>query len=621
MAVSDATVSAQVTAATAASQNAITQANAFLNALGASIEGVTPLADPPYVDAPMGVFTPGPVVIDADAPVRPDIETPLDSINSGVLTAPTLVLPTVSFPAIPEFMSVEPVVTFPAVPSVIDPNLPAEPSINAIVAPVKPDFVYPAAPVIDLNINVPTMPVLVMPDFSGVLPTDDLVPPVNDGIDWSEDEYFSQLLEDIYSKLDTDVVNGGTGLGAAVEQALWDRDIERETTAFNDSIDNTISTWSERRMPLPDGVIDAQLEKLRLDFADKRTELSRKIMIEQAELALKNTQWAVEKGIDLENILIAHHDRVAERALKAAMATIEFGISIFQAQLSAFNGRVAYYTAQAQVYEARVRAELAKVEAFRAQIEAMKAEVSLRMALVEIYKAQIDAIVSQVNAYKIEVEAVNLIAQNEKLKIDLFKAQIDAFSAQISAKAAEYELYKAQISGEMAKVQTYEASARAYTARVEGAKAQVDALSTQVRTEGDMQRLRIESFTAEISKYKSDVDAALGKVQALTALYGSDIQKYGAIVSKGEAVARVDLMGAQIMNESMRTNLTMSLEAAKTNLAAFIQIATSKNTALQSGGQIYATLAGAAMQAINTVIQYGAQENRNFSGTGITPGT
>lgn len=85
-----------------------------------------------------------------------------------------------------------------------------------------------------------------------------------------------------------------------VEEAIIRREHERAIQIQNDTIDRINAEWSRMRAPLPNGVLVAAIEEAELNFANKRLDASRDILLKNFEL----TQSNVHKAVDGYGILI-----------------------------------------------------------------------------------------------------------------------------------------------------------------------------------------------------------------------------------------------------------------------------------------------------------------------------
>ena len=435
-------VATRITQAETLTASIISDTEAFMQALRAAATDI----EIPYIDYMPTIFSPASIQINAEPPVA-NTDGEIDTVNPPNSFTPAAV--TLNVDNIPELEATEPQINLPSAPDTVLPNMPAEPTTVDISTPAKPNYNLPTAPNIS-DFAIPTPPSIVIPQFGGTMPVNSLVAP-SGSLEWSEAEYQSALLDAVKAKLLADVQNGSTGLGEAVLDALWAKQSERDEIAYADAVDKVIDEWSGRGFPLPDGVVSAAVDEMATEFANRRQDRARDITYKEAELIQKNTHFILSTSLGVETMLVQHADNVAERSLRAAMATLELGIAIFDAQVRNYNAQLDAYRVQAQVYESLIRAELIKIEVYRAQIEGTKLRVEVQNQYVEIYKAQIEAVDTILKTYKTEMEAANIQANVERTKVDIFRSQVAGYMAQVQAKTAEYGMFKSQIEGEMAK--------------------------------------------------------------------------------------------------------------------------------------------------------------------------
>jgi hypothetical protein len=228
--------------------------------------------------------------------------------------------------------------------------------------------------------------------------------PSEDDFAYTEVEYASDLLAILKNKLAADVV-GGTGLAPAIEDAIWLRDEERFNLAQQAAIDTAVGAWAARGFSMPAGVVqdavDEIVEKSRMD----RITRSRDIMIKQADLTQKNVQAAIANGINLENILISHHDRVQDRALAAAKTVIEIGIAIMDAQVRRLAAITDLSKTEIEAYVAIEKFKLDKY-ATSVQVFVQKSQIALGQV-----KAYTDLFQSEAEIYKADLSKAEAFAR------------------------------------------------------------------------------------------------------------------------------------------------------------------------------------------------------------------
>jgi hypothetical protein len=273
---------------------------------------------------------------------------------------------------IPTFTTPEPAINLPTAPAAFSGT------IAGSAPTVKDDFSFPDAPVSVLptvpsfeSLNIPVAPTVNVPSFSQVLPSaTGVVVPAN-SFYWGEESPFSDTcLTAVKDKLCDWLQNGGTGLVPHVEQAIFDRGRNREDINAVRSEAQILTEQASRGFSRPQGSTFAAVDLLAQETQNKVADLSREIMIKQADLEQQNMQFAIQQTIALESALISENQQIQARSFEAAKYTQEVAIQLYNAQIAKVNLELEAFKSYAAAYEAQVRSELAKVEIFKAEIEA-----------------------------------------------------------------------------------------------------------------------------------------------------------------------------------------------------------------------------------------------------------
>lgn len=478
---------------------------------------------------------------------------------------------TVGTIAIEDFTETAPVINEPTPPDPLNVNPPDIYAPQNINIPTIPEYPLPAIPVLT-DYVIPDPPSFVIPEFDGILPDFDIVEP-DTNFEFHEVEYQSALLDAVKAKLLNDVVNGGTGLGADIETAIWERKQERDEIAMNESIDTLIDTWASRNFPLPNGDLNGGIQEILEKQRLARIDSSRDISIEQANLAQKNTQFSIEKSITLEQILIQHSDNVAERGLKAALATVEMSIAVFNSRVAWHNAKLERYKVEHFAYESRIKVEMLKADIYKVMIEATKARGDIQMHFVELYKAQIEGIQALIGIWKLRMEGAQLEENLERAKLDASRVQIEAFSSLINAKTAEYGMYKAKWEGEAQKVNIFESKVRAFTATTEAKKALADILIAQANADIQVQKNKIDIYQTNANVFKIEADVAFERARTTLALIDSDIKYYDSQVRGEEVRVRADVDIAKASAEIVSSVIRGTSDAYTAKAQTFKAIA------------------------------------------------
>lgn len=285
---------------------------------------------------------------------------------------------------------------------------------------------------------LPDAPVISFPDLT--IPDLDVPIP---GFNYSDSPYFSALREALKAKLAAGVTNGGTGLGADVENAIWTRQLDRDQQARRDRLDAISSEWAESGFELPDGALAAQLTTVDVEYLNNRQTASKDIAIKQAELARQQSEVFYKEANQLENTMEGKHTSDQARALEAAKVEPEIVLNTFQAHVAkikvmgeVYNALAAKANAQAQVFKSQVDGYTATAQV---SAEAVKASTQLYGAKVEGAKAASES------KWRTDINKIEQIKNYLTLRIEGMKA-LATLSAQVTAAMATSVSTSASIS-------------------------------------------------------------------------------------------------------------------------------------------------------------------------------
>lgn len=583
---------AQSIAAFAYSRAAVV--DGFVNDLSTAVLGLqAPTISPEF---PVGGSAPAVQIPDA-----PTFAAPV-WISPAIPTAFTELLETADLEVEP-FDDNPPAIFYASPPEAFSETLPDAPGVNltfddptlTVTLPAVPDF---------LALSVTPFSGLNMPTFAASEPTIDLVAPsIREYTPGSQ--YTSSLLETTKAALEARIRDGGTGLTAEVENAIWDRGREREARTQAEAL-MRLDEMEELGYALPPGIyLDARTKLITEgSYADRG--ISREVMIKSAELELDQVKHALTTAVQLEGQLLDYTNAVEQRLFDSTRYATEAGIQIYNARVQAFGAMVDMYRAKVAVYEAQVRAEVSKVEAYRAQIAAEEAKAQINRALVDRYKVQVDAALSNIEIYKAQIAGIQTKAEIEKMKVMVFGEQVRAYGAKVTAYTAGIEAYRAQLSAEQTKQQVYQSQVEAFTARVNAASRQIEARISAYKG-------RIDAKVAEYESYKSQVQGEASRVQALAQVSGVVADVYKAQVTGAVGFNEVLTKQWQATLDQNQRTAEIAINAAKANAELYITTRSLALDAAKTGAQVSAQIGAAAINAVNVTGSVSSSES--YSGS------
>ena len=520
-------------------------------------------------------------------------------------------------PPLPPDLSVS--INIPPAPTFAAPPKPNRPNINTdITLPDAPTVNFGSTPSLR-DIDLPDFKPPAMPVFSAIAPTFEVADPTM-VLNWAEPVYQSEVLADLTAWV-REHMQGGLGIPAAVEDALFARARERESVEAHRAVQEAVDTWAARDFTMPPGMLVKQTNAIHEQSRLKAAELNRDIWAEATKMQIESIRFAVQQGVALEQLIQNAHQNMCNRLFESAKFLAQGMLEVYRAKVSAFEARCKAFDALVAQYKAHVDGVMAYYEGFKAQIQGAIAQGQLNEQLVEVYKAGITAEQAKVEVFASQMKAAAVEAEVIKAQFDGYRADVQAFAELVGAEKAKFDAYTAQVNGETAKAQVVEARARGYAAQVQGYAAGAEVALKQEQIVIENNRNKVQEFLAGIERFKA-------KVQQEVALGQYDIEAFRGRVAAYEAGARMDAAHAELQvrvaESQQRTNIAFSEMVQKRYEANINEAVQRANIALESAkaqGAFAAQMAAGAMSALNVsagVSGSGTQSASSYSSDNTT---
>lgn len=413
----------------------------------------------------------------------------------------------------------------------------AAPAVASIQSPITRP-VKPVTPAVVLG----PMRDIILPDVPAInFPTIDITPPVYNipaPRQWSFDVgnvliSDDPLVMECVSRLINNIRYGGTGLTPAIEDAIWNRDLERNEQTLQDSTDKLVQVWAKTGFSLPDGMLAHSVAELQKEYENRRLDRSREISIKQAELEQNNLFKSIELSISLFTNIIGLLIKYEALVLEAQEMTAKYANEYIDLQIKAYMAKVDAYKAMAQVHEMMIRAELAKVEVYKAQIEGQKLIGDINEQTVKIYSERMRAIAIMIDAYKTEIQAMTAEMELEKTKIEANKLQFDAWAKIADVAMAKYsgevEMYKAASHVNISRAELYSKQAEAEAKINQGyVELKVKSLEANNRAMDLKANITMEALKGVAQSYSTMAAGAMAALNANASMSYNESQIIGS---------------------------------------------------------------------------------------------
>ena len=536
--------------------------------------------------------------------INPSFITPstsvIDAAGDSLAALAVPVSPTLlaAVPAFPTQDVERPTVNLPATPGTNVGEAPGDaPVVTEYATPDAPTITLPSVPTFE-ELQIPAAPSFSIPSFAQTAPTFNLAPPTAQ-FDFVDDEYVSVLHDPLVTKLLTDLENGGYGIEADDEAALWARARDRAESAARVAVDNIMRQAVQTSFPMPQGALFAQLEKARADAISAMQEANREIALKRADMYVENRKFTIQEVRQYEQILRNFFIATQERMLNAAKAAVELSLAVYDASVRNFSAQLESYRVGAQVFETRIRAELAKAEVYKAQIEAENLRGQFNKLRTDVYVAQLTGIRTNVDLYKSRLEAVDMLSRIQAQKVEIFRTRVQAYAMKVQAKAAEYDMYKAAVQGETAKLDVYKTDIQAYESKVRTEEARVRSLTAA-------NEATIAQYKARLAQYQATLDSRAKVVDARTESEKLRISALNANVSSYRALADAVIAGVTARKDAQRMNnewniaaVNSRVEITRQRLEQLKSTVANRTTIDKAGAEMFMTAMSAAITTVS----------------------
>lgn len=265
-------------------------------------------------------------------------------------------------------------------------------------------------------------------DFTAI----DNATPTSTLFSYSEDvpASFTGLMGDLQGHLTSILDDNGQGLlGASVENALINRETERDLLINQDAMQKVSAEWSKRRIPYPSGGFFNALTQVNTEYQNKRLDKSREIEVEARKIEIDVLKTTLSETNQLLGKIMDYNNKYWDRKLQAAKATVDIALEILKATIEKLKAKAEIYATDVQGFAAYMNAVThvadSEIAAIKAKVEFAVGEGNIK---IEGIKANIQQHVAE---YQTSAELAKAVAQVTSQLAASAMAAVSA-SAQIS---------------------------------------------------------------------------------------------------------------------------------------------------------------------------------------------
>jgi len=561
----------------------------------------------PFVAPTAPVYEPSGVDLSA-MPAVPSITEPsFSALNS--LSAPNSTVP--AAPSLDTITSPE------LTPITFDSSAPV---LDEITTPEAGVYLLPDVPLLDA-LNLPSAPVvdfeaftLVRPEFqdpTSELYNNDYVRNANESraaIFTSVDDAFHTAQDEFNLRTGNNdkaltrlglMLDGGSGLPAPIEQALFDRGISRDQITSQQAVVQSYDEWAARGFSLPGATLLARVQEIRQKNRDSYSQVNRDLTIEFYKQEIDNLRFAVEKGIALQGQLFDQYLRMHDAGRTMADRAFDVAKAIFDARVEIFRINLQIYAADIDAFKARLQIELARLDVYKSELEALRVQNDINDQRVKIYLAQLQAVDTQVQIFKSRVEAANLQIETQKSRVELYKGRIEAYKTSLEGEKVKVDIYTAQLAGQENRAKIYESQVRGFASVIEAYSAEATVEVAKIDARNRDNDSRNKRYETQVQAWNTQVTAQLSRLQALTEVFRARVAGYTAELGAESARIQGESRNVELVLESERAKLAGRLKVGDQSIAQMQHATQMGLEAINTAARTLSQLAASAMSAIN----------------------
>ncbi len=148
-----------------------------------------------------------------------------------------------------------------------------------------------------------------------------------------------------------EMLEGGLGIPADVEDQLWQRDRARVLTEVARANQEVVESFAARRYPVPPGAAVHQMQMQQIAAQDKIAQQSRDVAIKHAEILIENVKFAVQQALDYRIKGIAAAAEYIKTLALGPEIAMKLATSAADAQAKLISAANTYYGSRIRIEE------------------------------------------------------------------------------------------------------------------------------------------------------------------------------------------------------------------------------------------------------------------------------
>jgi len=175
------------------------------------------------------------------------------------------------------------------------------------------------------------------PNFSSDTPAPGLPTVPDNNFDWEAGELTTEMYLSLYTQINTDIANGGTGFTDEIHAAIVARELSARRISEERTYQGALDNVGNDGFALPSGQVAAMELIFAQDIEAQNQAVVNDLLAKDFDLAQRNKEFSINSGLKLEEMIRNTFAQLEGYSLDAAKAAQMYIIQTFEAALNRFD--------------------------------------------------------------------------------------------------------------------------------------------------------------------------------------------------------------------------------------------------------------------------------------------
>jgi hypothetical protein len=376
---------------------------------------------------------------------------------------------------------------------------------------------------------------------------------------------------------------------------------------------------ASRGWAMPGGVMLARRETAKQTYEEDVTKLLYEQTIAGLQMVREDLYKTIDLAFGLKKMIADVDHQYQERALRAQSSNVEFGISIYNSAVAAFQANIQAIKITSDSKRMKLDALLGSVELLRVKVERERVKGEFNTHDVGRYSAEVEKAKLGLQEYAEWTDAIKAKTAAQQTAVSLFGEQINRYAERTRSWAGEWDGYGKRVDAAKVRVMAFDSKVGLSAQKINAA--QIGGQQAQWKMQGDIDisKLLLDGTAQELEKYKAEAAQLANYQTVLSQVFNTNAELYKTIHSIKSANADTALNRYKADIDQARLDLEGKIEGARQKLAYWSATTTALLEWQNRKSGVLSTLGSSAYTAANVTMSagvdfsYGERQSIDYS--------